>query len=457
MVSLTQGSRAPLPDGPVQVRVDVGRGPAVDVSAVLVTARGTVRSDADLVFYNQPVSVDGSVRYDVGSGVLHVDARAVDPDVAAVVVIASADPDRAASTIADSAPLAVTVAGADEPCTYTASPTGAETALILVELYRHGDAWKVKAVGQGWASGLAGIATSYGLDVGEPADAAPPPPAPPAPAPSPTPPPDPAAPLAPAPSLSKPMPPLPVDLAKRVAPRVELADRVVLAKGLGGVTMQVVGVLDASGSMDDLYRRGVVARAVERVAVVADRLDDDRTLQTWVFADRAKAMPDLALPDLDAWVARHVPDDPAKYKVGIGNDEPVVMAAICEAFGIRWDDGTGGGGSGGGGRQGRPATGGGSPPVLVILFSDGGIYEDDGIEAIVRSTSDQPLCWVFVGVGNDDFGVLRDLDALDGRIVDNAGFFQVDDLDDIGDEELFARLLTPVAAWHRAATAQGII
>jgi stress response protein SCP2 len=468
MAALTQGSRAPLPGGPVQVRVDTGGRPAVDVSAVLTTAAGRVRSDADLVFYNQPQSVDGAVRYDPATGGLHVDPGAVAPDVTAIVVIGSADPDRPGGTVADSAPLTVTVAGSGEPCTYAVEPAGAETALILVELYRHGEAWKVKAVGQGWASGLAGIATSYGLDVADVADvaddagdasdvaAAPPPPPPPGPAPevpatpaTPASPADAAAPPMPGPSLTKPMPALAGGLAERVGPRVEQADRVVLTKGLAGITLRVACVLDASLSMEDLYRRGVVARAVERVAIVADRLDDDRTLQTWVFADRAKALPDLALPDLDAWVSHHVPEHPKSFKVGIGNDEPVVMGAVCEAFGIRWDDGAGGGGPG----SPRP----GGPPVLVILFSDGGVYEDEGIEAIVRSTSDQPLCWVFVGLGTDDFGALQSIDALGGRVVDNAGFFQVDDLDRVDDEELYHRLLTPVAEWHRAATAHGII
>ena len=50
---------------------------------------------------------------------------------------------------------------------------GPETALVVVEVYRRGGAWKVRAVGQGYANGLAGIATDFGVNVEEPAAAAP--------------------------------------------------------------------------------------------------------------------------------------------------------------------------------------------------------------------------------------------------------------------------------------------
>lgn len=40
-----------------------------------------------------------------------------------------------------------------------------ETAMVFGELYRHGSEWKFRAVGQGYASGLAGIASDYGVNV----------------------------------------------------------------------------------------------------------------------------------------------------------------------------------------------------------------------------------------------------------------------------------------------------
>jgi hypothetical protein len=52
--------------------------------------------------------------------------------------------------------------------------TSGETVLVLAQLYRRGDSWKVRAVGQGYASGLAGLATDYGVDVDPEPPAAPP-------------------------------------------------------------------------------------------------------------------------------------------------------------------------------------------------------------------------------------------------------------------------------------------
>ncbi|MCW0014675.1 TerD family protein, partial [Burkholderia pseudomallei] len=40
-----------------------------------------------------------------------------------------------------------------------------ETAMVFGELYRNGSDWKFRAVGQGYASGLAGIAKDFGVNV----------------------------------------------------------------------------------------------------------------------------------------------------------------------------------------------------------------------------------------------------------------------------------------------------
>jgi tellurium resistance protein TerD len=40
-----------------------------------------------------------------------------------------------------------------------------ETAMVFGELYRNGTDWKFRAVGQGYSTGLAGIARDFGLNV----------------------------------------------------------------------------------------------------------------------------------------------------------------------------------------------------------------------------------------------------------------------------------------------------
>ncbi|MBC3989977.1 TerD family protein, partial [Streptomyces sp. AC563] len=102
-----------------------------------------------------------------------VDTAAVPADIEKIVVTASLDAPGA--TFAGTEPTA-TVRGADDGsviATFKPPQLGAETALVVVEVYRRAGAWKVRAVGQGYANGLAGIATDFGVSVEEPAAPAP--------------------------------------------------------------------------------------------------------------------------------------------------------------------------------------------------------------------------------------------------------------------------------------------
>ncbi|MGW0547417.1 TerD family protein [Streptomyces altiplanensis] len=189
MTAMTPGSNIPLPTA--RVAVDVAAPVRLDVSGLLLTADGKVRSDDDFIFYNQPTGP--GVTYRSGGGTapdaIVVDTSAVPPGIEKIVVTAS--PDAAGQTFQGIEPTA-TVRGADDGAviaTFTPPQLGSETALVVVEIYLRNGAWKVRAVGQGYANGLAGIATDFGVSVEEPEAAAPapaqapaaPPAAPPAP------------------------------------------------------------------------------------------------------------------------------------------------------------------------------------------------------------------------------------------------------------------------------------
>ncbi|QNJ44666.1 TerD family protein [Streptomyces buecherae] len=180
---MTPGSNLPL--SVPRVTVDVTAPARLDVSGLLLTANGKVRSDDDFVFYNQPTGPGVSHRAAAGGtgDSITVDTAAVPADIEKIVVTASLDAPGA--TFAGTEPTA-TVRGADDGsviATFKPPQLGAETALVVVEVYRRAGAWKVRAVGQGYANGLAGIATDFGVSVEEPAAPAPQPAAPAAPAP----------------------------------------------------------------------------------------------------------------------------------------------------------------------------------------------------------------------------------------------------------------------------------
>ncbi|MFC8676168.1 MULTISPECIES: TerD family protein [Streptomyces] len=204
---MTPGSNIPLPV--TRVTVDVSAPVRLDVSGLLLTADGKVRSDDDFIFYNQPSGP--GVTYRSGGGTspdaITVDTAALPPGIEKIVVTAS--PDAAGQTFQGIEPTA-TIRNADDTsvlATFTPPRLGTETALVVVEIYLRNGAWKARAVGQGYANGLAGIATDFGVTVEEPAPAPVAPQQPVAPA-QPMAPPQPVAPP-PAPTLQTPAPAAP--------------------------------------------------------------------------------------------------------------------------------------------------------------------------------------------------------------------------------------------------------
>ncbi|MFI5533184.1 TerD family protein [Kitasatospora sp. NPDC051853] len=173
---MTQGGNAPLASARVTVEVTAPK--ALDVSGLLLTEAGKVRSDDDFVFFNAPHGPGVTHRPASGStpDAITVDTAALPAGIEKVVVTASLDD--AGATFAGTEPTA-TIRNADTGevlVTFTPPRLTRETALVVVEVYRRGGAWKVRAVGQGYANGLAGIATDFGVTVD---DSPAPPPAPP--------------------------------------------------------------------------------------------------------------------------------------------------------------------------------------------------------------------------------------------------------------------------------------
>ncbi|MFG2558098.1 TerD family protein [Streptomyces sp. NPDC048496] len=188
--AMLKGSNVPLDAMAVRavLRWTPGAGvPDVDASALLLGAGSRVRSDEDFVFYNQPRHPSGLVRRlpkrSVAEGLtdtIEADLGALDPSVEQVVVAASSD-GAAFQQVHDLRILLYDAAspGGDPLAVFDVRPeTGEETAIICGELYRRGDGWKFRAVGQGYPTGLVGLATAFGISVDEAEAAAEPDPAP---------------------------------------------------------------------------------------------------------------------------------------------------------------------------------------------------------------------------------------------------------------------------------------
>lgn len=183
--AMLKGSNVPLDATAVRAVLRWTPGPdvpEVDASALLLGVDRRVRSDEDFVFYNQPRHPSGLVRSlgkkrlpDGVTDSVQTDLAALEPAVDRVLIVASTD-DVPFERVRD---LRIEVydasaAGGAEPLTYfeIRPETGAETALICGELYRRGEGWKFRALGEGYSNGLIGLATDHGISVDETGEAA---------------------------------------------------------------------------------------------------------------------------------------------------------------------------------------------------------------------------------------------------------------------------------------------
>ncbi|MFI2454001.1 TerD family protein [Streptomyces sp. NPDC019539] len=161
------------------VRTTTGTDFDLDASALLLDDSGKVASNGHFVFYNNLTSPDGSVQHTgdnlTGEGEgddeqIKVDLAAVPADVTRIVFPVSIHDAETRSQsfgqVRNAFIRVVNQSGGAELARYDLSEDAStETAMVFGELYRNGDEWKFRAVGQGYASGLTGIVSDFGVAV----------------------------------------------------------------------------------------------------------------------------------------------------------------------------------------------------------------------------------------------------------------------------------------------------
>ncbi len=154
-----------------QIQVDIEWSPVkiggddVDASAFLITEQGKVRSDADFVFYNQPQSKDGCVKFSASEAknTFSINTAAIPPDISKIALAITIHGD---ATFSQSTNVSLKISNS-----ILFSPdisSMEERALIIAELYKRNGAWKIRAIGQGFSGGLEPLATSFGVDIESP-------------------------------------------------------------------------------------------------------------------------------------------------------------------------------------------------------------------------------------------------------------------------------------------------
>ncbi|WP_433333273.1 vWA domain-containing protein [Spirillospora sp. CA-294931] len=394
---LSKGGNAPLTTATVTIEVSA---PApIDVSAALLNADRKVRGDDDLVFFNHPAQ-DGVTLH---GQTITADLTRVPPSVDLIAVVASVD-GLGRTFDAGTTPKA-TITG---DLAFDAPPlTNGETVVVLLELYRRAGTWKIRAVGQGYASGLAGLATDFGVDVDD----------------------DPA-PSRAAISLDKVQATAPalVDLYKHAGVSLD-------KHGLTGLRAAVYLVLDRSGSMSGYYRNGSVQHLAEQTLGLCAHLDDDGVVPIIFFDTNAHDPIDVSLTGYQGRVA----DEHRRLRRMGTTNYAAAMEAVIDHY----------------------RSSGANAPAFVIFQTDGAPDSRRDAERVLCRSSVLPIFWQFIGFGKGDFQFLRKLDELPvpaKRAVDNAGFFAAGKKPkELDDAVLYDRLLAEFPQWLHAARAQGIV
>lgn len=227
-------------------------------------------------------------------------------------------------------------------------------------------------------------------------------------------------------SLEKAAPHL-IDLSKKLETKI-------IHLKLENLVAQVALVLDASGSMLRQYREGKVQKVLERLLLLALRFDDDGQIELWAFAEKNRKYKSVNLENYSGYVAhlaRNASRSPIPELGGTNNEEPVIRKVMDHYRKTEL-------------------------PVYVLFISDGGVKSSREISAAIAEASKRPIFWQFVGLGGKNYGVLEKLDTMEGRFVDNANFFAVDDIDDISDDELYDKMLEEFPQWLEEIKKKGM-
>lgn len=422
----------------------IDAGVTIDVSCFGVDEHDRLSDDRYMVFYNQTSSPNGEVRLvlQAANARFELNLDALPAGIAKLVFTAAVDGEGDLKALnALSFRL-----GAGHNFELSAADFTQEKAIIIAELYRRDNLWRIGAVGQGFAGGLDALLAYFGGTLASGGT------------PTATPAPAPTAATRPTPSVSlvkrfEDKAPQLVSLAKKAAVALE-------KNQLSEVRARVALILDASGSMREQYTRGQVQETVNRVFPLAVHFDDNEALDVWAFANKAAKLSDIGFENYQNFVTQEqggwckwMDELNAAY-----NNEPVVIQSVIEFFAdvsppkFKKD----GGFLGFGGKTDKslplhatPANPVGEP-VLVIFISDGGVSKNEEIEYLLRWASTLPIFWQFVGIGGGSYGALDKLDHLSGRFVDNANFFALDDLNQISEVELYARLVGEFPSWLKS-------
>lgn len=227
-----------------------------------------------------------------------------------------------------------------------------------------------------------------------------------------------------------------IDLSKKAKIQLE-------KKQLLDVKAEIVFVIDTSYSMGSLYNNGTVQELVDRLLGIGMNMDTNKSIDVFSFSDRAKEVGRADEKNHMDYVESN------RIVVNGGTNYAPVMKLILDKYASSKKGFFSGLFSSKNKNQ--------EIPTFVFFITDGDNSDKSDATELIKESSNQPIFWQFVGIGNTNFSFLEKLDTMSGRFLDNANFFQVNDIASISDDELYSRLLNEFPTWLQQAKAKGVL
>lgn len=413
--------------GSVQLSCSYQSNQMIDFSCFGVSQDNKLVNEDYMVFYNQKQSPKGEIRLTNESKPTTFTMNLSQlPAEASKLVFTAALDSSSLSTMKELGNMEMVLDTGSEKFTFsmTGSDFNTEKAIIIAEIYQKDGVWRLNAVGQGFAGGLDALVVSFGGQVAE------------------------SQPAAPVVDNS----PKKVFLEKRIsleknlqatAPKLlslaKTAQVSLEKKGLGEHRAKVALCLDISYSMNPMYLSTLVQEFVEKILGLGCRLDDDGSIDIFLFGENGYQPEPISYKDFNGYVNRIIKQYPlegdTKYSVAIElvrKHYTNYKYERSEALSL-------------------------DVPVYVMFLTDGKPSDKTQTTRVLKNASYEPIFWQFIGVGSADFSYLEKLDDLTGRYVDNADFFQISSLNQKSDTQLYDLLTNEYPNWLKECQKKGMI
>ncbi len=324
-----------------------------------------------------------------------------------------------------------------------------EKAIIDLEIYMKNE-WRINAIARGFDGGLDALVTNYGGELSGDTSA------------------QNQSPDSAHQNISQPVPPQnsvppqnPVPnasseqmLADKVMGRISLSkDKVNLEKHVISLSKCVIGLekksgahlsdlharvvvaLDYSGSMMKMFNTGIVQKTLNRLVPLGLTFDDNGSIDLYLFKEDFRKFPDLCLQNYENYVEGIIRQ--SGYTMGGTNYTPVLESIIYGQINISSEPNL---------PYCEPVVN-NMMPTFVLFITDGENGDRMETDILLKNASKENVFIQFIGIGDRQFKYLMSIDNLNGRVRDNTGFSQLNDIDMTEDSQLYDIILSQFSNW----------